>query len=183
MKTNWKNKIFYGSATFFLIVYMMMATYAPDMEDSITYDVIQYTALGISIFCILFITGYNFFMSQVTFRSYEHMVKKKLDSIFEVLNKNEVGIEWYVVPGHYWLEVRVLPMKKKKCKPLFNEENKPIAEKSFHDSRMLPSRLSNTSKMRHDKPSKPMINNIVSDESDKPEIFSNPLSSVHNDLQ
>ncbi|CAI2377483.1 unnamed protein product [Moneuplotes crassus] len=181
MKTNWKNKVFYGSAIIFLVIYMMMATYSPDVGESAVYDAIQFTALGISLICIFYISFFNFIKSQYSFRSYEHMVKK-LDPLFETLNKNDVGIEWYVVPGHYWLEVRILPMKKKKCKPLFNKENAPIAQKSFLDSRMIPSRLSNASKVKQEKPGEPMMNNIVSDESEKPYIFSNPLSSVHNDL-
>lgn len=123
-------------------------------------------------------------MSQYTFKSYESMVKMKLDSIFEILNKTaiNVGIEWYVVPGHYWLEVRILPMKKKKVKPLFNEENRPVAEKINTDSKINQSSVNNQNKSKMGRP-EPMMNNIVSDESEKPDIFSNPLSSVHNDLQ
>ena len=38
------------------------------------------------------------------------MVEKKLDVYFEKLNQAEYlsrGLEWYLVPGHYWLEFRI----------------------------------------------------------------------------
>ena len=110
------------------------------------------------------------------------MVKKKLDTTFEKINREANGLEWYVVPGHYWLELRIYPLKKKNDKPLFESENAPVAVKSFLDgSRMIQSKLSNVSKAKNSRPHAPVYNNIIRDESEKPDIFSNPLSSVNND--
>jgi hypothetical protein len=38
------------------------------------------------------------------------MVKTKLDDYFEALNDQyrTKGLEWHVVNGHYWLELRIL---------------------------------------------------------------------------
>ena len=183
MKQGLKSKLCYGGAIIFLVLYMMMATFAPDIEDSLPYDIIQFSALVLSMLLIGYITIFNFLKSGHMFMSFEEMVKRKLDVTFEKFNRNEMGIEWYVVPGHYWLEVRISKLKKKNERPLFNEENLPIAAKPFLDvSRLNQSKISNMAMTQNVKRKDPMYNNMVRDESEKPYIFSNPLSSVRNDL-
>jgi hypothetical protein len=41
--------------------------------------------------------------------SFEMMVKKELDDYFSDLNKKFIhkGLWWRVVPGHYWVELRI----------------------------------------------------------------------------
>ena len=102
-----------------------MAYYSPDVGDVLVYDIIQFTSLSLSLIIIFWVTILNYVRSEYMFLSYEQMVKKELDKSFAKFNKP--GLQWYIVPGHYWLEVRIEPIVKHKGKPLFSEENMPLA--------------------------------------------------------
>lgn len=159
-----------------------MATIAFEIEENIFYDTIMFACLALSLVSISYITIYNYIRGGYAFLSYEEMVKKKLDNTFEKFNHNDNGIEWYVVPGHYWLELRIKPLKKKNDKPKFSEDNMPVAVKERMDvSNIQVKDLLDYSNMRNAKPKPPVYNNMMRDEKAKPDIFSNPLSSVHNE--
>ena len=134
-----------------------MAFYSPDVGQVLYYDLIQFLCLGLSLFSIIFITVYNYIRGEYIFQSYEQMVKRDLDKAFEKFNKP--GLEWYSVPGHYWLELRIEPIVKEKSKPLFSEENMPPGP-AFNKN--------------------PKFQNMIKSNSTKPNLFSNPDSSNLN---
>ena len=111
MKTPLGVKLVYLASAAMLIVYFILAWLAPSTEKSLMYDCIQYSCLGAAIFIMTFITIFNYVRGGYLFRSYEFMVKKRLDEYLEKLNKKTYhnrGLEWYVVPDHYWMELRIL---------------------------------------------------------------------------
>jgi hypothetical protein len=162
---------------------MIMATYSPDVGENAVYDAFQFLSLALSLLLITFITIYNYIRGGYIFASYEKMVKKNLDNCFEKFNHNENGLEWYVVPGHYWLEIRITPIQKKIEVPLFSDENMPVSAKPFLDSsRPNQSQNAMQSSLRSKSfvPKQPVYNNMMQD-AQRPALFSNPLSSVHNE--
>lgn len=85
----------------------------------------------------------------------------------------------YLVPGHYWLEARLTEIKKKQDKPVFNQENMPVAHKRFlSDSLQDNSNVSkNKSITRPSKPKKPLFNNMVEDTSKLEVSYNRRMSS------
>jgi len=48
-------------------------------------------------------------MQKMTFNA---MIKKELDGYFQRINAqiyDKRGMEWYVIDGHYWIELRIFP--------------------------------------------------------------------------
>jgi len=53
----------------------------------------------------------NYMIGGYIFKSYEELVKRTLDKYLDKLNKDKFhdrGLEWYVTPNHFWMELRVL---------------------------------------------------------------------------
>ena len=183
MERSSKNTIFYGSGYLLLATYMTMAYYSPDVDSTI-YEVIQFFSLSLSLLLITIITVINYIRGGKIFVSYEQMDKRELDICFDKFNRNnDNGIEWYTVPGHYWLEIRITPLKKKRDKPLFMQENFPVAAQRFLETSQLgnvPESIYNPSRMQSQPPMHPMYNNLMNSSS-KPAIFSNPNIPSAND--
>lgn len=73
---------------------------------------------------MIIVTIFNYVIGGYLFRSYEVFVKKRLDKFLDKLNKDtflERGMEWYVVPNHYWMELRVLANRRNNL----NADDKP----------------------------------------------------------
>jgi hypothetical protein len=89
----------------------VLAWLAPDYKNNLVYDVVQYSCLSASIFTMIGITIFNYILGGYIFKSFETLVKQTLDKFLEKLNKDIFlarGLEWYVVPNHYWIELRIL---------------------------------------------------------------------------
>ena len=113
---------------------MIMAYVNPTFPYSAAYEAVMLGSLAISMLLIFYITAYNYIRGGYIFVSYDIMVKRSLDEWFELFNINEQGLQWYVVPGHYWLEARISEIKKKQDKPSFPEESIPVVIKPFLDN-------------------------------------------------
>ena len=88
--------------------FLVMAYYLPKYD--VWYQVLTYLVLGVDLILISTISTLNFFLRTDNIETFEEMVYKKLGNYFEKLNATEYkskGMEWYLVPGHYWLELRI----------------------------------------------------------------------------
>ena len=94
MKSSFRNKFFYTSASITLCIYMIMAYVNPTFPYSAAYDSVMLGALALSMILIFYISAYNYILGGYIFVPYETMVKKSLDEWFELFNMNEQGIKW-----------------------------------------------------------------------------------------
>ena len=151
MKTPMFLKLVYCLSSSLLIAYIVLSYYAED-QNSLVYDILQYSCLSSAIVIMILVTVINYIRGGYIFKSYEEMVKKELDKYFDKLNRETYltrGLEWYAVPNHYWAELRILPNyrvandKKDSFKskpPLFSPTSSVIDQKrmSLNDVRNAP---------------------------------------------
>jgi hypothetical protein len=99
-----------------------MAYYIP--EYGFVYEVACYIILVIG-FSIVFGTNLvNFFEKEVKVITYEDLVQQKAKPILDELNQRKYlkrNMQWYLLPGHYWLELRLKVIERRR------------AETSHHD--------------------------------------------------
>ena len=94
MKSSFRNKFFYASASITLCIYMIMAFVNPLFPYSAFYDGVMLCCLAISMLAIFYITAYNYILGGYIFVSYDIMVKRSLDEWFELFNINDQGLQW-----------------------------------------------------------------------------------------
>ncbi|CAI2376360.1 unnamed protein product [Moneuplotes crassus] len=96
------------------IPFLIMAYYLP--ENDLWYKVFTFVLLGISLTLVCTISLINFFktMDESAYEdpggNLNRMIQEKVGAYFKNLNETEYkekGMEWYLVPGHYWLELRI----------------------------------------------------------------------------
>lgn len=97
------------------VPFLIMAYYLP--EHDLWYKVFTFVLLGVSLLMVCTISIVNF-LKTMDEGAYEapgsnlnRMIMEKVGAYFDKLNETEYlpnGMEWYLVPGHYWLELRIL---------------------------------------------------------------------------
>ena len=93
--------------------FLVMAYYLP--EYSLWYQILTFALLTVALIIVSLISILNFCKRTDYIETFEEMVGKKLGAHFEKLNHteyNDRGLQWYLVPGHYWLELRILNPKR-----------------------------------------------------------------------
>lgn len=88
--------------------FLVMAYYLP--EYALWYQILTFALLAVALVIVSAISLLNFCKRTDFIETFEEMVGKKLNDYFEKLNNMEYrsrGLEWYLVPGHYWLELRI----------------------------------------------------------------------------
>ena len=103
-------KLVYLLSAILLVVYFVFAWLAPDYKGNIVFDVIQYSCLASAITIMTIVTIWNYIIGSYVFKSYEELVKKRINKYLDKLNKEKYlsrGLEWYAVPNHYWMELRI----------------------------------------------------------------------------
>ncbi|CAI2379103.1 unnamed protein product [Moneuplotes crassus] len=101
-------------AIFIAVPMMFMAYYA--LENEFWFMVLTWSLLGTSFILVCGISLINFwntdnlaFEDPGTFL--DRMIQEKVEDYLEKINDTEMyrdnGLEWYLVPGHYWLELRI----------------------------------------------------------------------------
>lgn len=70
---------------------------------------ISYGILGASFVNLMALLVKYGIASNNNFASFEELVKVRIDDYLNTINKHyvEMGLWWRVVPGHYWIELRV----------------------------------------------------------------------------
>jgi len=97
------------TATFFLLIYLALE------HNSGTFELISYVFLVMAFVVMSFVTVMNLFSkNKVSSLSYSEMVTSAIDEYFKKININFVkdGIEFAVIEGHFWIEVRILEKMK-----------------------------------------------------------------------
>ena len=101
-------KLLFGLASLITIAFLVMAYYIPDY--GFEYEIICYIILLIG-FSIVFGTNLaNFFEKEVKVVTYEDLVQQKAKPLLDELNHTTYlkrNMQWYLLPGHYWLELRM----------------------------------------------------------------------------
>ena len=88
--------------------FLYMAYYLP--ENDVWYEILTFTLLSISLIIACAISLINFFKKTDEIHTFEEMIMERVGAYFEKLNENKYrkkNMEWYLVPGHYWLELRI----------------------------------------------------------------------------
>lgn len=88
--------------------FLIMAYYLP--EEDLWFEILTFVLLGVSLFIVCMVSLVNFCQKTDDIKTYEDMIMEKVGTYFERLNEDEFlakGMEWYLVPGHYWLELRI----------------------------------------------------------------------------
>ena len=87
---------------------MILFYYATvNKSDGMKY--ISYGILGASFVNLMALLVKYGIASNNNFASFEELVKVRIDDYLNTINKHyvEMGLWWRVVPGHYWIELRV----------------------------------------------------------------------------
>lgn len=95
--------------TFILgLVFIIMGYYLD--QHGPAYEAITYIICGISWICSISILLYNFLKPFQESSSFEDMVYRKVGEYFNKVNEkwNPKNLDWLLIPGHYWIEVRML---------------------------------------------------------------------------
>lgn len=103
--------------------FLIMAYYLP--ENDLWYEIMTFVLLTVSLVIVCAISLINFCKKTDEIKTYEEMIYERLGAYFEKLNENEYyarNLEWFMVPGHYWLELRI----KKRRNNFVNNEDQPI---------------------------------------------------------
>jgi multidrug transporter EmrE-like cation transporter len=93
-------------------IFLVMAYYLP--EKSIAYQVFTFILLGISLTIVALVSLINFCQKTSRILTFDEMVMDKVGTYFDQLNQNEYydrKMEWFLVPGHYWLELRIMQQR------------------------------------------------------------------------
>lgn len=88
--------------------FLVMAYYLPEYD--LWYQILTFALLGVCIVIVSFISLINFCKRTDSVETYEEMVLDRVGDYFYKLNQNgfiDRGMEWFLVPGHYWLELRI----------------------------------------------------------------------------
>ena len=100
--------ILYGAAWVLAIVSFVFA-YLGGENENVAYDSLAYLLFA-GAFVLAAVVGFlNYFQPEPRFLTYDEMVREKLDEYFKKINQESEGrsIQWNVVQGHYWLEIRM----------------------------------------------------------------------------
>jgi hypothetical protein len=90
------------------VIFLVMAYYLPDNE--LWYEILTFSLLAASLIIVSGISLINFMKKTDTIYTFEEMIIDKLGAYFDKINEKEYisrGLEWFLVPGHYWLELRI----------------------------------------------------------------------------
>jgi len=73
---------------------------------------LSWSGLGTGILALVLVFGLLIFYNlkhKDIYTTFEEMVKKDLDEYFSHINREFIvrGLWWRVVPGHYWMELRI----------------------------------------------------------------------------
>ena len=80
-------------------------------EDDELLSLISYIFLGLAFFLMTFVAVTNYLSKKnVSNATYAEMVTKAIDKYFRQTNliHRKYGVEWAIVEGHYWIELRIL---------------------------------------------------------------------------
>lgn len=90
------------------LVFLIMAYYLP--EKNLAYQIVTFILLAVSLLIVSLVSLINFCQKTDRILTFDEMVMSKVGSYFDHLNKHEYkdrNLEWFLVPGHYWLELRI----------------------------------------------------------------------------
>lgn len=90
------------------LVFLIMAYYLP--ENDLWYQVLTFALLGVSLTLVSLISLINFCKRTDRIETYDEMILEKIGNYFKQLNETKFharNMEWFLVPGHYWLELRI----------------------------------------------------------------------------
>ena len=93
---------------FTALPFLFMAYYLP--EKDLWFEIFTFVLLSVSLFIVCAISLINFCKKTDEIQTYEEMIAERLGVYFEKLNNSvyrKRNMEWYLVPGHYWLELRI----------------------------------------------------------------------------
>jgi ABC-type multidrug transport system fused ATPase/permease subunit len=105
------------SAMLLSLIFLIMAYYIP--ENNLAFEILSYLILTISfllVFCTSLINSLND-ASQIV--EFHEEIQNNLEPYFEELNAKEYekrGLEWYLIPGYYWLELRICTTARRRLK-------------------------------------------------------------------
>mmetsp|Transcript_17194 Transcript_17194/g.15201 ORF Transcript_17194/g.15201 Transcript_17194/m.15201 type:complete len:267 (-) Transcript_17194:37-837(-) len=88
--------------------FLIMAYYLP--EEDLWFEILTFTLLAVSLIIVSMVSVVNFCHKTDDIKTFEVMIMERVGIFFERLNEDEYkqkGMEWYLVPGHYWLELRI----------------------------------------------------------------------------
>ena len=95
-------------AALIAFVFLVMAYYLP--EENTAYRVFTFILLGISLILVCLVSLINFCQKTDKIMTFDEMVMDRVGKYFDHLNETEYyqrDMEWFLVPGHYWLELRI----------------------------------------------------------------------------
>lgn len=90
------------------LAFLIMAYYLP--ENDLWYEILTFALLVVSLLIVSGISLINFCKRTDKIETYDDMIMDKIGDYFENLNQSKFlkrNMEWYLVPGHYWLELRI----------------------------------------------------------------------------
>jgi hypothetical protein len=88
--------------------FLIMAYYLP--ENDLWYEILTFVLLAVSLVIVCAISLVNFCKKTDEIKTYEEMIYERIGAYFKKINDSEYsqrGLEWFLVPGHYWLELRI----------------------------------------------------------------------------
>lgn len=90
------------------LIFLIMAYYLP--ENDLWYQILTFALLAVSLALVSIISLVNFCKRTDRIETFEEMILEKIGSYFHQLNESKFyarNMEWFLVPGHYWLELRI----------------------------------------------------------------------------
>lgn len=110
-------------AALFLCLFYCAIAYDSDRLEMVSYIIIVTSfsiVLPLSLYeCMRY--------SDNKFISFELLIKKDLTNYFNKINVNYAnrGLEWWVVDGHYWIELRIYDLSSVQIAPTINNLSPP----------------------------------------------------------
>jgi hypothetical protein len=105
--------LWYKFALLFAVItafpFLIMAYYLP--ENDLWYEILTFGLLTLSLMIVGTISLINFCKRTDDIKTFDEMIMARISTYFEKQNETEYlerGLEWYLVPGHYWLELRII---------------------------------------------------------------------------
>ncbi|CAI2366346.1 unnamed protein product [Moneuplotes crassus] len=97
-----------GISAITLLLFLIMVFYVP--KYGTLYSIATFTACVVSILLIIIISILNVLDIGHEDISFDDMVQKEIPIYLDNINNSKFrkrGFEWYIMPGHYWLELRI----------------------------------------------------------------------------
>ncbi|CAI2365069.1 unnamed protein product [Moneuplotes crassus] len=120
-----------------MLAFLIMAFYIP--KYGMAYTIVTFSLCLISMLLIITVTIINVIGVEPQIVAFEDMVQEEVPEYLEALNISKFankGMEWYLMPGHYWLELRINPLATPQDVPNFQSEGTDRADNLQTEERL-----------------------------------------------